>query len=860
MEEYSAVIIGSGYVGAGLALSLGNALIVEKNEFADGHFALCHSGYSIPDFSPTEPIARKLKELYEARGVIRDGMIDLSFSECVFSEFLLDFGVNILFRTEVVAARDEGDGYRLTLNTVEGVKEIYTTYIIDTRGEGEGYYTVLFRDSDYESHKDSILSLLDGASVEPAFYKDRYALHLPLNAGESTAEATLRVHSAWENAPRSARLLHFSPKSYLSGKGAVPSDANYKSPIEAFEAGIKYKSKLNLTNKRFSASKALHKNSIGSPDITLECDVLCIGAGAAGTYAAYSAKRESAKVILAERSEGVGGMHTLGGVRGYYYGGIGGAYTEDDALSALDTRVYGKGIAKGIYMLKRVVESGVTLLPHTTLITPILEGARVTGAVFFDGEQTVRIKAKMTVDATSDGYLVRALPVKKTYGRDKGGLRTPFSVITSYMRDGRITGINEDAGHVNQYDSAELSRKILESHRYAGRHISEGDFLPLASHTGIREGLSFEGEEALRYEDIILDREPERVLFYAYSDLDKHGHDHALDDKLFKRWWVTSNLATVTVLIPVPLGAVIPKGISGILTAGRCLSADSYSVSAVRMNRDMFRMGECVGVLAAKTVNNGGNAIETDFEAYRRTVTEYGCYLGGMPTKFGFNFPNKKDSFTPVVFDARRNLGKLRTEAPGVCIFSCYKERCDLTLRDEVFAMMTAAEDTLTEYNCAIALGIMGDVRALPVIRRIVASRDDFYFKDCRRSNQFRTASAISTLGELGEMCDAEMLERIVFDPREIERSMYHTLPPDYLYYKDDDRRFVYFDVITHGIAAVCEIYERLGASTKEINRKLQELRDTGALEERIIVNEKSCELTRSEVRGFLDEMIKRTD
>ena len=42
----------------------------------------------------------------------------------------------------------------------------------------------------------------------------------------------------------------------------------------------------------------------------------------------------------------------------------------------------------------------------------------------------------------------------------------------------------------------------------------------------------------------------------------------------------------------------------------------------------------------------------------------------------------------------------------------------------------------------------------------------------------------------------------------EFEKEMYHTLKPDYLYYKDNDRNFVYFQMFTHSCMSLVRLYK----------------------------------------------------
>ena len=147
------------------------------------------------------------------------------------------------------------------------------------------------------------------------------------------------------------------------------------------------------------------------------CDLLCVGAGCAGVYFADSAKRHGANVILIENSNTVGGMHTCGGVRGYYYGYTQGSFTQDDqfvkensdlALNSADQWL------KQVAMLDRLEKAGVQLLCKHSPVGVWLDGERIVGLQVFDGTNLINIKAQITVDATSDGHIILMAGAKTT--------------------------------------------------------------------------------------------------------------------------------------------------------------------------------------------------------------------------------------------------------------------------------------------------------------------------------------------------------------------------------------------------------------------------------------------------------------
>ena len=572
---------------------------------------------------------------------------------------------------------------------------------------------------------------------------------------------------------------------------------------------------------------------VDPPDFLYSCDVLCVGAGAAGCYAADAAARDGADVILLEYGREIGGMPVAGRVSGYYYGARGGAFESDDAARLADRRFLTSGGAEArqITLTERLAASGVRVLCGVSPIGLYLEEDTVCGLLLFDGERESAIAARITVDATSDGYLVLLLDTWITYGRPEDGATVPFSVRTQYLQNGQYRSDNSDSGMVNQYDARALSRAILRAHADAARHLEEGkQFLGVATRTGLREGLHYEGEEMLTLRSVLIDPPPERILFYAYSDLDRHGYDRAIDCELLQNWWVIAGLATVTVRIPVPMGAVVPRGIRGFVTAGRCLSCDTYVSSAVRMNRDMFRMGECIGYAAAAAVREGVDLLAIDYEAFRRRAVASGAFLGEEGRRFGYDetrawHERKMERlgracdpryeglapldkvYTPIDFREVDVLAALRTDAPGAGIFAVYLGLGGVDA-DRLAAEMASAEDTLLRYNCAIALGILGDKRALPTLCEIVKERDCFFFTNGRRSNQFRSAVAVCLLGRLGDASVVPLLESLL-EEDEYEHPMYHTLAPDYLYYNRPDRNFVYFDMTTHALFGLLKLYRR---------------------------------------------------
>jgi hypothetical protein len=164
----------------------------------------------------------------------------------------------------------------------------------------------------------------------------------------------------------------------------------------------------------------------------------------------------------------------------------------------------------------------------------------------------------------------------------------------------------------------------------------------------------------------------------------------------------------------------------------------------------------------------------------------------------------------------------LETDAPGVAIWSAYLAKGDGKTAEKLFSLLSSAEGELHRYNSAIALGIMGDPRAVPTLREIVERRDAFFFTDNRRSNQFRCAVALCLLGRLGTEEELPLLFEVL-SRDESDREMYHTLEPNYLYGTDTARNVLYFQVVTHAAEAIVKIGKRCGIPAKELRDKFKD-------------------------------------
>ena len=185
----------------------------------------------------------------------------------------------------------------------------------------------------------------------------------------------------------------------------------------------------------------------------VDTDVLVCGGGAAGVAAAVTAARQGLRVTLVERYGFCGG----GAVAGMS-GTVCGLYAATDDRSAPPEQVvfgfadefvrlleskggltlpvrYGKTYTRvhdplmwreaADHLLR---ESGVHVLFHTVIVSALLDGDRVEGAVAWSKQGPIELRAKITIDASGDADVV-AMAGFPSFVGDQGRVQNPTMIF-----------------------------------------------------------------------------------------------------------------------------------------------------------------------------------------------------------------------------------------------------------------------------------------------------------------------------------------------------------------------------------------------------------------------------------------------
>lgn len=375
-------------------------------------------------------------------------------------------------------------------------------------------------------------------------------------------------------------------------------------------------------------------------------DVIVVGGGPGGIGAAITAGRKGLKTLLIERYGFLGGTWTAALVNPFFdyenKGGLVKEITEElrkqGDFGAFWKKSYNFEAMKQMLDAK-VREAGVRVLFHTTFSNVILEDDRVAGVVVQNKGGRMAFKAKYVIDATGDGDVAVAAGADYIFGNEKDGsaqaMTTMFLISNPVFRQNKPnelydlmkkacdeynTGYNIDFNfpyviwlpldgyavvqlvHVrnkNGTDPFELSdaefegrARAYETFNFFKKYIPEfkdSDLIMTAPQIGIRETRHIIGDYYITANDIVSGAKFEDNLgFEVTFNVDIH-------DEFEQACRSVSPYQ-------IPLRALLPKGINGLLTVGRCISGDFYSHASYRVTGNCVAMGEGAATAIAKAI------------------------------------------------------------------------------------------------------------------------------------------------------------------------------------------------------------------------------------------------------------------
>ena len=425
----------------------------------------------------------------------------------------------------------------------------------------------------------------------------------------------------------------------------------------------------------------------GDIPVVANADVVVVGGGPGGTAAAVAAARRGADTVLVERYGALGGMASFGEVTPFTPNHAKGRslsrgiYMEwcrrmRDYLPECDRAVpfdaecrdrRSRCIDKNAAMLALedlCLESGVRLLYHHNLCDVIMDGSRITAAVFHSKSGFSAVTGKVFVDATGDGDLAVLAGGEGMFGNEEGfcqPMTTCFKLSgidrTLYPDHAEISRLynqakeageidcprenvlwfetpEQDTIHYNTtrivkksgVDALELSEAEIEGRRQIRAYVEflrrrvpgcrNARIASIAHHVGVRESRRIRGLIVQTAEDFETARKyPDAVARVSYP-IDIHN---------------PSGTGTVMKSIApdeyyeISYRALVPKNTVNLLMGCRAVSVDHILHSSCRVMPPVCAVGEGAGVAAAMIAAEGCGAAELDGRKVNAALQQSGA-------------------------------------------------------------------------------------------------------------------------------------------------------------------------------------------------------------------------------------------
>lgn len=484
-------------------------------------------------------------------------------------------------------------------------------------------------------------------------------------------------------------------------------------------------------------------------------DVIVAGFGTAGSVAAIAAARAGASVLALERTRYAGGTHTGGFIPMYYLQEPVGLMAEIDRRAAAtmpDTASVGLAESKKHELETMALELGVKIVYGAAVTGVIRDGDRVAGVHYARDRHVYEAYAHTVIDATGDAVVCKLAGAELRGGRGVDGVFMPFTnSMAKHQKSGRITGYNIDAGRIDQYREPEYSQTMLDT---ALVHLHDDysefrDLLIPSDLPGVREGLNIVPEgRTLELADVLDgDAQVDEPIGYVRCNLDTHANDMPLESTLFQDWMIGCSMWGIQLWFPIPRNAIHPKGVRGLLAAGRHLGVGHELVCALRMNPLMGMLGETAGTLAALAARRGIDAARVPYAEFSDKL-----YLPAEAWEF------QKTQWNLSPDEIRAGLD---SDAPGIAMWSA---RRNLDAEELRKWYDLAPSGSRLRRHLAMTLALKGDPHGAEELRTMVRERDAYAPTHSRKYNHCRGYVSLYLLGRLADVGSIPIAEAVLHD------------------------------------------------------------------------------------------------
>lgn len=400
-------------------------------------------------------------------------------------------------------------------------------------------------------------------------------------------------------------------------------------------------------------------------------DVVVIGGGTGGAPAGIGAARQGAKTLVIEYLHGLGGVGTQGAISSYYWGnrvGFTATVQEGETRWVVEQRAE--------WYRRQLLDAGGDLWFGAVGCGAFVKDGRVIGAVVSTPSGRGVVLASTVIDATGNSDVAAAAGAETIYTD-----ATEFGMQGTGLPGRRLGGSynNTDFTIVDETDMLDVWHVFVYSKAKYPQAFDHGRLIDT------RERRRIVGDATITLADQINERTYPDTVTRCWSNFDSHGY--TTDPYLLLEHPDKKGIG-----VYIPLRAMLPKGLDGILVTGLGISAHRDAVPLIRMQPDIQNGGYAAGVAAAMAAQAGVTVRQVDV----RKVQEHLVEIGNLPA----SVLTDQDSY-PLSDERLAEAVKTLPEGRGAVVIMTHPERA-LPLLEKAYA--TAPPEHKLTYAKALAV------------------------------------------------------------------------------------------------------------------------------------------------------------
>ena len=355
-------------------------------------------------------------------------------------------------------------------------------------------------------------------------------------------------------------------------------------------------------------------------------DVVVIGGGTGGAPAGIGAARADAQTLVVEYLHGLGGVGTLGMITKYYHGYREGFTAEVDAgVKAVGSPTWAVG--KPEYWRRANREAGAHVWLWSFGCGALVDGTTVTGAVVATPLGRGVVLADVVIDSTGNADIAAAAGAETRYtGAAHMGIQgtglPPIELGADYT--------NTDYMFADDTDVVDLWHLFV----YAREKFASA--YDLGQLVDTRERRRIVGDVTITPMDMMIGRTWPDTVSVHKSNFDSHGFTvHPM--------FLIRPPDRAGMLVHVPLGALLPKGLENVIVTGLGVSAHRDAIPVIRMQPCVQNQGYAAGRVAAAAAHSDSTVRQVDLRSVQEHLVATACLpADALDAKATFPLPAER--------------------------------------------------------------------------------------------------------------------------------------------------------------------------------------------------------------------------